>query len=323
MPRANTGTGGTGGRQELIFGEEPRNIDRIVPAPPPGPEPATDSTVTVDRPTDSPPPRVETPRPRVAEGPSVTPSPTPARTTEPIQIDRAPKVQPPATEKPTPGPTPSAEGPVGPKPVETTRVEGPGLKPPVTDDDAEPAPAPAPSTEPAPAPEPTVTPPVDTAEEKRKQRARSLFREAIAAHRKRNLDTAAKLYEQAIAADPALIEAMVNLAGLRMLQNDYVAAEIYYRQAVGVAPKRTTALFGLGRVQLIRGNAADAHGTLGRLLTINPKDAAAWVLYGDASWGIGNKDEALQAWQTAADRAPEGPIKNAAGQRLAKYGGAE
>jgi hypothetical protein len=276
---------------------------------------------------------VDTPRPRVDEAPGVDSTTPPSRPAPTIDIDRAPQVDRPEPERPTPAPTPapSTDDGSGPPTVEPTRVEGPGIKPPVTDDGSAeaPAPSPSPSTEapspstqtPAPTPEPE--PEAETVSPEKAKQAREYFREAIAAHRKRNLDSAAQLYEKAIAADPRLVEAMVNLAGLRVLQRDYVAAEIYYRQAVGVDPSRTTALFGLGRVQLIRGNSADAHGTLGRLLSLNPRDAAAWVLYGDASWGVGNKDEALKAWQTAADRAPDGPIKTAAGQRLAKYGASD
>jgi cytochrome c-type biogenesis protein CcmH/NrfG len=115
--------------------------------------------------------------------------------------------------------------------------------------------------------------------------------------------------------------AMVNLAGLRFLAKDYLAAEMLYRQALGVDAQRTSALFGLGRVELLQGKHDAARVTLGKLLHGSPKDAPAWICFGDACWGGGDKQAALQSWTQAAKLTGSGPIHDAAQQRLNQYGG--
>ncbi|MCG3179924.1 MAG: Beta-barrel assembly-enhancing protease [Phycisphaerae bacterium] len=272
-----------GGRKELILdmGQRPDNLTRIEPVAPVTPQPIGPTVVEENHPAPPPVP--------VTAPPSVPDQPATGGTG--------------VIPAPTPG--------VGNVPPGVAPAAGAGVQTP-------PGTSPA-AIEPPQAPVTPAVPPAVTAD--KLAEAQSLYQQALAAHRKGDLNGAAALYDKALAADPKLVEAAVNLGGIRLLQKDLIGAEIYYRQAVGADPKRTTALFGLGRVLLLDGKAADATAALRSLLALTPDDAAAWVLFGDASWSTGNKTGALTAWKKASDLTASGPIHQAAQSRLATYGG--
>ncbi len=274
------------GRQEMDFEMGSRGPGiTIQPAETPAPQPAGPAVVA--QPTEIVPP-APAPASEPAPGVGDEPTPTPAPTPTPEHVVTEPD-----------GPRPSAPQP---QPSQAS------VSAPKQIDEPEPS---------KPAPAPVSTGP--SAEQV--ARGQDLFRQAVAQQAQGNFNKAADFYHQAIKANPQMVQAHVNLAGLKFLQKDYVAAEIYYRQALGVDAKRTSALFGLGRVQLLRGNAEEAQTTLGRLLAADPNDAAGWVLYGDAAVGSGSTAEAVKAWRKAADLTGSGPIHDAAQKRISTYGG--
>ena len=151
--------------------------------------------------------------------------------------------------------------------------------------------------------------------------AQKAFRDGLAAAFAANdRSRAAACYKDAIDNDPEMIEAYINLAGIQTLAQEYDKAELNYQRAVNLQPEHAKALFGLGSVQLLRKNPQIARETLGKLLRIRSSDAAAWVLYGDASLAVRENTSAISAWKEAIRLAPGTAIAKLAQDRLTRYG---
>jgi predicted negative regulator of RcsB-dependent stress response len=151
--------------------------------------------------------------------------------------------------------------------------------------------------------------------------AQKAFKDGLAAFVANDRPRAAACYKDAIDNDPEMVEAYINLAGIQTLGQEYDKAELNYQRAVNIQPEHSKALFGLGSVQLLRKNPQMARETLGKLLRIR-SDAAAWVLYGDASLAIRNHTSAVSAWKEAIRLAPGTALAKLAQDRLTRYGGA-
>lgn len=84
------------------------------------------------------------------------------------------------------------------------------------------------------------------------------FQEALAVHREGRLTEAAQLYEALIAAEPARVDALVHLGGLRLAQQRSDEAEALLRQALKTAPHSPEAHANLAAVLLATHRAEEA-----------------------------------------------------------------
>lgn len=98
---------------------------------------------------------------------------------------------------------------------------------------------------------------------------------AVSAQNAGDVDTAAALYEQLIADEPARPEGYVNLGRIKQDQGDLNAAEDLYRRAVSVAPDSAFAHLNLGVVHVLRANEVVAAAEFEKTLQLEPDLAPA------------------------------------------------
>ncbi len=92
------------------------------------------------------------------------------------------------------------------------------------------------------------------------------------------LDDAATAFDRALALDPDLAVALVNLASLRLMQGDLDAGQTLLDRALKVEPNNTSALGNRALVAAQQGDLAEARRLLTRLLQITPGDDRARAL---------------------------------------------
>ncbi|MDD4890625.1 MAG: tetratricopeptide repeat protein [Phycisphaerae bacterium] len=343
---ANDPSAAAGGRQEveLKFGRDQRDLHiDAPPAPPPVPTgtglintaPKIDAPAPVTSNAHAPAP-TDTIKIADASGgrtfagtavpPEVTqPTQPPALpTTAKIASGGADSIAPPNRIRPV---DPAANTGTVTAPIEPTKIEpvakiGPTIAP------VDPAPA-----RPAiPGPDPRVTgvvtasgpgvsaPPIDTVSSAKLAAAQVAFKNGQAAYSAGDRAKAEACYKDALANDPEMVEALINLAGLQTLAKNYPDAELNYQRAANLQPSQSQALFGLARVQLLQGKQQLAKGNLERVIRLGKADAAVYVLYGDASIALNEPTQAVAAWKEAVRLAPATPIGKIANDRLVRYG---
>jgi Tfp pilus assembly protein PilF len=84
------------------------------------------------------------------------------------------------------------------------------------------------------------------------------------------LDEARSHYDRALREDPALVEALLNLASLRMNAGELSAAEEIYRRALSLAPESYEACNGLGIALARQGRTAEAAEAFQKAIAIDP-----------------------------------------------------
>jgi len=105
--------------------------------------------------------------------------------------------------------------------------------------------------------------------------ANLILQKAIDAQRSGDIDTAARLYEDFIAAAPPRPEGYVNLGMIKQNRGDLAAAEDLYRRAIDAAPNEAFPHLNLGVVHIHKGEVAAAQSELERAVSLQPNLAPA------------------------------------------------
>ena len=127
-------------------------------------------------------------------------------------------------------------------------------------------------------------------------------------------------FREALELDSSLLAARCDLAGLLLLTGDVDKAEAELQRVLTADPTYRGALRGLALVQTKRKNYESARETLDKLLLVEPRDAEAWLAYGDVMLFTGDREAARQAW-SKADRFAENndDLKKRSAKRLELY----
>lgn len=185
-----------------------------------------------------------------------------------------------------------------------------------------------------------------------------LVRQAVAEHRKGQLDVAADLYARALAAYPADPDALHLLGALHMQRGDATAAVPYAARAVVADPRLAHAYNNLGLIlknagalaaaarcylmaTIVAPDFAEAHSNLGvvlkaegqgaravrhyrRALELDPTLGEAWNNLGNALQDLGDLDAAAEAYSSAVHLLPDcGMVQYNTGMLLVRLGRAE
>jgi tetratricopeptide (TPR) repeat protein len=147
------------------------------------------------------------------------------------------------------------------------------------------------------------------------------------------IDEAAALYRAALAAEPRLMEAHVDLAGVSWRIGDFDGALAHAREAVQIAPAHPLAQRMLGTALLQCNRLDEARQALERALQLQPGLAIAEVDLALTLLLAGRLEEGWQLWERRwrdprlqrpdfyrADREWPGPAVPLAGQAIAVYG---
>lgn len=132
-------------------------------------------------------------------------------------------------------------------------------------------------------------------------------------------DIAEDWLSRAIAIDPTIPEAWVNLGVAHRRQGALDEAEAAYRQAIALAPENLSAWRNLGLVLGARGEDAAADELLQLLDRPDNRNPFTYLALGDVSLEAGRLDEALRFYRRARRISPGNPdtLAALAGQALA------
>jgi tetratricopeptide (TPR) repeat protein len=126
----------------------------------------------------------------------------------------------------------------------------------------------------------------------------------LALEREGDLAGAIREHEAAIAADPELAQAHVNLIALYGRQQQWTRADAAYREAVRLGYGGADAHYNQGVALVLQGREADAAVAFERAVAANAQHAGAWNSLGGLSERAGRLDEALARYRRAVDAAP-------------------
>src|SRR5262249_1320107 len=90
-----------------------------------------------------------------------------------------------------------------------------------------------------------------------------------------NLDEAAAADRKALALDPYLVAALINLANIHYSRDELAEAQALYERAIGIEPDFFEAHFNLGNIYHDLGRFPEAQGCYREALRLNPRYADA------------------------------------------------
>jgi tetratricopeptide (TPR) repeat protein len=122
----------------------------------------------------------------------------------------------------------------------------------------------------------------------------------------KSFDEAEKLYERAIALDPALGIAYTNLGNIRFRRGDEPGAEKLYLRAIEIDAEQPEAHYNLGYVMLERGDPRGAIPHFERALKSDPRFADAHFNLAMAYEQAGERAKARPHWKRYLELEPSG-----------------
>ena len=119
-------------------------------------------------------------------------------------------------------------------------------------------------------------------------------------------DEAAAAYRKALALDPILAPALVNLANIHYARDELVEAQALYERAIALAPDFFEAHFNLGNICHDLGRYADARACYLDALALNANYPDAHFYLAVTLEKLGLPQEARPHWRAYQQLAPEG-----------------
>lgn len=113
-------------------------------------------------------------------------------------------------------------------------------------------------------------------------------------------------YREALAFDPALVPALINLGNLHYADGHLPEAAALYEQALALAPDAFEAWFNLGHTHHDAGRFAEAVRCYARALELGPESADACFYLAVAYEKLGRSQDARPLWQRYQQLAPDG-----------------
>jgi len=119
-------------------------------------------------------------------------------------------------------------------------------------------------------------------------------------------EEAAQAYRRALAEDPNLVAALINLANIRYARNELAEAQALYERAILLDPTYFEAHFNLGNIHHDHSRYLDAEVCYREALALNPDYADAHFYLAVTLEKMGRSGEARQHWRDYQDLAPQG-----------------
>lgn len=133
----------------------------------------------------------------------------------------------------------------------------------------------------------------------------SVFRAAMDAQRRGDLDEAREGYLEALRLDADHAEAMHCLGNIDAISGRLDDAEALVRRAMALQPMKASYVNSLGNIQKARGQLEDAARLYNQAISIKPTFAQAYCNHGEVLLKQGRADEALEACQRALELEPD------------------
>jgi DNA-binding transcriptional MerR regulator len=115
-----------------------------------------------------------------------------------------------------------------------------------------------------------------------------------------------RAYRDALAFDPALVPALINLGNLHYAEGHLPEAAALYAQAIRLAPDSFEGWFNLGHTHHDEGRFAEAVRCYARGLELSPESPEACFYLAVAYEKLGRSQDARPLWQQYQRLAPEG-----------------
>jgi tetratricopeptide (TPR) repeat protein len=155
--------------------------------------------------------------------------------------------------------------------------------------------------------------------ERKRQEAERWFQKGVELEQyEERLDEAVKSYEIALALDPQLTAAMVNIGTIYFSARHLDKAEKYYRMAVTSNPRYALALFNLGNINDERSNFDEALKYYLAALEVDPRYADAHYNVALLYQGRGEALKAMQHWRAYLQLDHSSPWTDVARRELRK-----
>ena len=129
----------------------------------------------------------------------------------------------------------------------------------------------------------------------------------IALERDGDIAGAVREHEAAVAANPGLAQAHVNLISLYGRQQQWGRAEAAYREAMRLGYSGADAHYNFGVALLMQRRTGEAEAAFEQAVAANPLHADAWNNLAGMAEQAGRLDQALERYQRAVDAAPGDP----------------
>ena len=138
--------------------------------------------------------------------------------------------------------------------------------------------------------------------------AEALFHSAAALDQgdPRCFDEAAAAYRQALAVEPGLVPALINLANIHYARDESAEAQALYERAIALEPDIFEAHFNLGNIFHDLGRYPEAQECYREALILNPGYADAHFYLAVALEKNGQSQEARAHWRAYRKLAPDG-----------------
>lgn len=133
------------------------------------------------------------------------------------------------------------------------------------------------------------------------------------------LGKAAEAYREVVRLAPSHARSWNELGALAAASGDPVSAERAFDAALAADPRLVDAMLNLGQLRAQQGRLSEAAGLFRRALAIRPEAIRARVALGTTLWLAGDREGALREYRAAATAAPDDPMVRAA---LARVGAA-
>jgi tetratricopeptide (TPR) repeat protein len=116
----------------------------------------------------------------------------------------------------------------------------------------------------------------------------------------------ARLYREALAHDPDLVPALINLGNVHYSRGHMAEAQALYERAIGISPEYFEAHFNLANVLHDLGRLEDACLSYRDALAVNPRCAEAHFYLAVTLEKIGKSAEARPHWRAYQELVPDG-----------------
>ena len=121
-----------------------------------------------------------------------------------------------------------------------------------------------------------------------------------------NHDKVAAAYRAALAADPFLVPAIINLANIHYARDEMAEAQALYERAISLEPEVFEGYYNLGNIYHDLGHYARAQKYYREALRLNPSYADAYFYLAVTLEKNGQSQEALPQWRAYQRLAPNG-----------------
>jgi len=134
----------------------------------------------------------------------------------------------------------------------------------------------------------------------RQEKAKLYFHRGNLYSQRLEWEQAARAFRKALDYDPKRVSARVNLANALFRMNQLHQAQAEYERCLQENRHQESALFGLAQTQIRLQQYDKAQQTLANLLKQDRRDWQAWLMHGNVSAQLGQREAAVTSWQQAS-----------------------